>query len=193
MPSCFQREYQTRSNPVTRVDGGKRVSMSEPNSRILPITSKKPVYFTKEFKVVALRQCLLPDEMKICDQPQLAVDYWRLHIATHPYFNPECECLVVLMLNVRKRVRGDQIVSMGTMNTVLVEARAVFRAAVIVGAAGIVVMHNHQSGEPHPSDADVKVTHDLIRAGQVMQIEVVDRVIIGNGKHCSLRELGHFS
>ncbi len=148
--------------------------------------------FAEEFKVVALRECPLPEEMKICDQPQGAVDYWDMHIASGPYFNPDCECFAVLMLNTRKRVRGHQLVSFGTMDTVLVHPREVFRVAVICGAAGIVLMHNHPSGEPEPSAADIKVTHDLVRAGQLIKIDVVDHVIIGNGKHCSLRELGHF-
>ena len=106
------------------------------------------------------------------------------------YFNPECECFVVLLLNTRRR--GHHLVSFGTMNTVLVHPREVFWVAVICGAVGIVLMHNHPSGEPQPSEADIKVTRDLIRAGQLMQIDVVDHVIVGNGKHCSLRELGHF-
>ena len=152
----------------------------------------KPASYSEEFKVVALRECPLPEEMKICDQPQGAVDYWRLNIATNLYFNPECECFVVLLLNTRRRVRGHHLVSFGTMNTVLVHPREVFRVAVICGAAGIVLMHNHPSGEPQPSEADIKVTRDLIRAGQLMQIDVVDHVIVGNGMHCSLRELGHF-
>jgi len=53
-----------------------------------------------------------------------------------------------------------------------------------------VLMHNHPSGEPTPSEADIKVTRDLMRAGQLMRIEVLDHVIMGNPKHCSLRELG---
>jgi DNA repair protein RadC len=53
-------------------------------------------------------------------------------------------------------------------------------------------MHNHPSGEPTPSEADIKVTRDLIRAGQLLKIEVLDHVIIGNPKHTSLRELGYF-
>ncbi|HXT13497.1 MAG TPA: JAB domain-containing protein [Candidatus Angelobacter sp.] len=151
----------------------------------------KSISYSEEFKVIALRECPLPEEMKICDQPQGAVDYWHLNVATNPYFNPECECFVVLLLNTRRRVRGHHLVSFGTMNTVLVHPREVFRVAVICGAAGVVLMHNHPSGEPQPSEADIKVTRDLIRAGQLMQIDVVDHVIIGNGKHCSLRELGH--
>lgn len=54
------------------------------------------------------------------------------------------------------------------------------------------MMHNHPSGESTPSEADIKVTRDLIRASQVMKIEVLDHVILGNPKHSSLRELGYF-
>jgi DNA repair protein RadC len=53
-------------------------------------------------------------------------------------------------------------------------------------------MHNHPSGESNPSEADIKVTRDLIRAGQLLRIDVLDHVIVGNGEHKSLRELGYF-
>ena len=56
----------------------------------------------------------------------------------------------------------------------------------------LVLMHNHPSGDPTPSEADIRVTRDLIRAGQLLKIEVLDHVIIGNPKHASLRELGYF-
>jgi DNA repair protein RadC len=147
---------------------------------------------SKEFKVVALRECPLPQDMLECDTSQKAADYWRLHIATNPYFNPDCECFAVLMLTTRRRVKGHQLVTFGTMDTLLVHPREVFRGAIIAGASAIVVMHNHPSGEPQPSEADIKVTRDLIRAGQLMKIDVLDHVIIGNPTHSSLRELGYF-
>jgi DNA repair protein RadC len=150
-------------------------------------------YDPKEFKVVALRDCPVPADMLICETPQQVVDYWRLHIATHQYFNPDCECFVVLLLNTRKRVKGHHLVSIGTMDTVLVHAREVFSVAVTMKAAAIVLIHNHPSGDPTPSEADTKVTRDLIRAGQLLKIEVVDHVIMGNPKHSSLRELGYFA
>jgi DNA repair protein RadC len=68
----------------------------------------------------------------------------------------------------------------------------VFRLAVVSNASAIVLMHNHPSGEATPSEADIKVTRDLIRAGQLLKIEVLDHVIVGNPNHCSLRELGYF-
>lgn len=156
-------------------------------------TATKAIEFSaKEYKIVALRECPLPEEMQMCDTPQKAADYWRLTIATNPYFNPECECFAVLLLNTRRRVKGHQLLTIGTLDTILVHPREVFRGAVIAAAAAILIMHNHPSGEPQPSEADVKVTRDLIRAGQLMKIEVLDHVIMGNAKHCSLRELGYF-
>jgi DNA repair protein RadC len=83
-------------------------------------------------------------------------------------------------------------VSIGTLDTILVHAREVFRGAIIAAAAAVVVMHNHPSGESTPSEADIKVTRDLIRAGQLLKIELLDHVIIGQNRHQSLRELGYF-
>ena len=146
----------------------------------------------KEYKVVSLRDCPTPESLQICETPQHAADYWRLHIASHPYLNPECECFVVLLLNTRRRVKGHQLVSHGTLDTLLVSPREVFRTAVCCAASALVLMHNHPSGDPTPSEADIKVTRDLIRAGQLIKIEVLDHVIIGVGRHASLRELGYF-
>ena len=131
-----------------------------------------------EYKVTPLRECPTPEELQQCETPDKAADYWRLHIATQPHFNPDCECLAILLLNTRKRVKGHQLVSIGTLDTLLVSATAVFRLAVMTSAAAIIAVHNHPSGESTPSDADIKVTRDLIRAGQLLKIELLDHVIL---------------
>ncbi len=146
----------------------------------------------KEFKVVALRECPTPESMQICDTPQHAADYWRSHITSHPHYNPEVECFVALHLNTRRRIRGHHLVSVGTLDTLLVHPREVFRTAIAAAASAIVLMHNHPSGEPTPSEADIKVTRDLIRAGQLLKMEVLDHVVVGNPSHASLRDLGYF-
>ena len=145
-----------------------------------------------EYKVTPLRECPTPENLQFCDTPDRATDYWRRHIATHPHFDTERECLAVLLLNTRKKVKGHHLVSIGTQDTILVHPREVFRVAVMTAANALVLMHNHPSGESTPSDADVKVTRDLIRAGQLLKIELLDHVIIGNGNRSSLRELGYF-
>jgi DNA repair protein RadC len=78
------------------------------------------------------------------------------------------------------------------MDTILVHPREVFRAAIISAAAAVVLVHNHPSGDPSPSEADIKITRDLIRAGQLLKIEVLDHVIMGVDRHVSLRSQGFF-
>jgi DNA repair protein RadC len=119
-------------------------------------------------------------------------------VATNPYFNSDCECLVVLVLDTRKCVKGHQLVTIGTMDTLLVHPREVFRGAIVASACAIILMHNHPSGNPTPSDNDIKYTRDLIRAGQLLRIDVLDHVIMGRATsdwpkdYVSLRELGYF-
>ena len=164
---------------------------------IFPIfeTLVKPFKFAAspyEYKVTALRECPTPENLQHCETPDKAADYWRLHIATHPHFNPDCECLAVLLLNTRKRIKGHHIVSIGTMDTILVHPREIFRLAILTAASAVIVLHNHPSGESSPSEADIKVTLDLIRAGQLLKMELLDHVIIGHGNFTSLRSLGCF-
>ena len=164
------------------------------NSPTLP-ELVKPFWFEDqphEYKVTPLRECPTPEQMQECDNPDKVADYWRTHIATHPYFNPDCECFVVLMLNARRRVKGHYLVSIGTMDTILVHPREVFRLAIMAAAHGIVLAHNHPSGDSTPSEADIKVTRDLIRAGELLKIEVLDHVVIGHPSRASIRELGYF-
>ena len=160
----------------------------EPPAVVRPRRKVDPV----EYKVVALRDCPLPECLHECDTPQKAADYWRLHVATHPNFNPEVETCVVLHLTVRRRVRGHHLVATGTLDTLLVHSRELFRTAIVAASHAVVVMHNHPSMDPTPSEADIRVTRDLIRAGQILKIEVLDHVIVAGQRHVSLRECGHF-
>jgi DNA repair protein RadC len=68
----------------------------------------------------------------------------------------------------------------------------VFRPVIVASGKGIILVHNQPSGDPSPSDADIKVTRDLIRAGELLKIEVLDHIIIGNPSYTSLRSLGNF-
>jgi DNA repair protein RadC len=81
---------------------------------------------------------------------------------------------------------------MGILDSVLVHAREVFRVAIVASAHAVILAHNHPAGDPTPSEADIRTTRDLIRAGQLLKIEVLDHIIIGSTTHSSLRSLGHF-
>lgn len=150
----------------------------------------------QEWKVVSLRECPPPENQPLCDTPECAERYWRRSIMTHPYFNPEVECFAVVLLNSRRRVRGHALISIGTLDTILIHPREVFKLAIVTSASAIVLAHNHPSGDSTPSEADIAVTRDLIRAGQFLKIEVLDHVIMGHAgsdrPHSSLRGLGYF-
>jgi DNA repair protein RadC len=108
----------------------------------------------------------------------------------------DVETFHVLLLNTRRKLIRTERISVGLLDQILVHPREVFRHAVAANASAIVLAHNHPSGDPTPSDADIRATRDLIRAGQVLKIEVLDHVIIGTRSnerprdYVSLRELG---
>lgn len=132
-------------------------------------------------------------ESPVLDNPATVVSFMRESNRLE-----NVESFQVLLLNVRKKLIRAEKISQGLLDTILVHPREVFRAAISANAAAIVLVHNHPSGDPTPSDADIKVTRDLIRAGQLLKIEVVDHVIIGRATserakdYSSLRELGYF-
>ena len=110
----------------------------------------------------------------------------------------EVENFQVVVLNTRRKLIRVDNISQGTLDTILVHPREVFKAAIAANAAAIVLVHNHPSGDPTPSEADIKVTRDLIRAGQLLKIDVLDHIILGRATqervrdYVSLRELGYF-
>jgi len=96
----------------------------------------------------------------------------------------------VILLDSKHRVMRAVIVASGTLNTTIVEPRDVFREAVIGGAAALVVFHNHPSGDPIPSADDVALTERLVSAGRLMGVDVMDHIVLGDARYCSLREMG---
>lgn len=96
-----------------------------------------------------------------------------------------------LALNTKNQLLRTIEVSVGSLNASIVHPRELFKEAVKVSAASIVVVHNHPSGDPTPSGADIQLTRRLVKAGDVLGIEVLDHVVVGDGgEHASLRDLG---
>lgn len=137
-------------------------------------------------------------ETPVCDvnEPSKVADYHRDHVTTSPAYQPDRENMVVLFLDTRRNVMGHEIVSTGVLDSCCVHARELFRAAIITNSHSIIIMHNHPSGETQPSEADIRITRNMIRAGQTLGIELTDHVITGNpainNRYTSLRELGYF-
>ena len=102
----------------------------------------------------------------------------------------EQEHFVVLYLDTRNRVMDREVLYKGSLNSSLVRIAEVFRGAIRRNCAAIIVAHNHPSGEPNPSPEDVALTRQLVEAGKLMEVEVLDHVIIGQSRFVSLRERG---
>jgi DNA repair protein RadC len=95
----------------------------------------------------------------------------------------------IILLDTRHRVLRTAVIASGTTNTSVVEPREVFREAALGGASAIVAFHNHPSGDPTPSPDDVALTRRLAAAGVLMGIDLVDHIIVGDQRYCSLKEL----
>ena len=102
----------------------------------------------------------------------------------------EQEEVRVITLDTRNRVLSVQTVYVGSLNTSLVRMAELFRDAVKQNAAAIIVVHNHPSGDPTPSPEDVHLTEMLVEASKIMDVEVLDHLIIGQGRFVSLKERG---
>jgi DNA repair protein RadC len=102
----------------------------------------------------------------------------------------ETERFWVLLLNTKNEILDRIEVSRGGLASSPVHPREVFRAALRHSAAGVILVHNHPSGDPTPSQADLAMTARLSRVGGVMGIPIIDHIIIGDGRYVSLRERG---
>jgi DNA repair protein RadC len=100
------------------------------------------------------------------------------------------EHFLVILLSSKNAVIGIETVSVGTLNASIVHPREVLKPAVVNSAAAIVLAHNHPSGVPTPSQEDIAITKRIKKAGEILGIDVLDHVIIGDGAFQSLKELG---
>ena len=130
------------------------------------------------------------------ETPTEVADFWRKHVVSAPWFKDDKECLCVFLLNVRRKLIGFELVSQGTLDTILTHPREVLRLAIFQNAGAIIIAHNHPSGDPTPSSEDISITKRLVKAGELLNISVLDHVILGHratGReqdYVSLKELG---
>jgi len=161
------------------------------NSGINDISKEKGMGIKKTIRLKAAfeigkRSIVEKPETNILDSP-LAV--WKFLLPETA--NLETEEFRVLSLNNKNRLIGKNFVSKGTVNETLVHPREVFRNAVREGAAGIIVAHNHPSGNTSPSRQDIETTRRLCEAGKLMGIPLIDHIIISNTSYMSMKEGGY--
>ncbi len=97
----------------------------------------------------------------------------------------------LLLLDTRHRVIRTTVLSIGSLDGAAAQPREVFRQALMASAAAVVLFHNHPSGDPQPSAEDVGLTRRMVAAGVLLGIGVIDHVVLGDGRYCSLKESGY--
>lgn len=129
-------------------------------------------------------------QSRVLDRPVLSswqalLDYLRADMAHHAI-----ERVRILHLNAKNILIRDEVMSEGSIDQASVHVREVIRRAIDLGSSGIILVHNHPSGDPAPSRADIALTRDIIAAGKGLGITVHDHVIVAAQGHSSMRSLG---
>jgi DNA repair protein RadC len=124
------------------------------------------------------------------DDPEKIRKLWEKYVTASDWYDSNKEAFVVFLLNTKLNCIGFSLVSLGTLNETCCHPREVFRPAIAGAAYAIAVAHNHPSGDPNPSDADRRITRRLRESGDMLGIQVIDHVIIGDGLQFSFREHG---
>ena len=145
---------------------------------------RERVQYVPVFRVQLVREGSTKTRNKELSSPSAAADIMQDYIG-----DTDREIFVVAMLDTKNKVIGINTVAVGSLNSTIVHPREVLKPAILVNAAGIIVGHNHPSGDPTPSLEDMSVTERL-GSLQDRGINLLDHVIIGNGQYLSFKERG---
>jgi DNA repair protein RadC len=127
-----------------------------------------------------------PSERTVIDDPAIAAAALSNDLMWQPQ-----ERFAVLLLDIKHRLVGTRIISIGTATETLAHPRDIFREVIRQGAIRVIVAHNHPSGNVDPSPEDIALTQQLLAGAQVLGIPLLDHLILGNGNHLSLRQTTH--
>ena len=147
---------------------------------------------TRPYSIPGFRIALVREPgVKLAERPQLRVPAEAAPLLAQYIGKTDREVFAVALLTIRHRVLGLHTVSVGCLTSSLVHPREVFKPAILAGAAALLLAHNHPSGDPEPSAEDIALARRLVSAGQLLGIEVLDHLILGeSGRFVSLRERG---
>jgi DNA repair protein RadC len=147
---------------------------------------------TQPYNVPGFRISLVREPgVALAERPQLNTPSYAAPVLAQYIGEQDRETFAVAMLTVRQRLIGLHTVSVGCLTSSLVHPREVFKPAILAACAGLILAHNHPSGDPEPSAEDIALTRRLCAAGELLGIQILDHLILGeHGRYVSLRERG---
>jgi DNA repair protein RadC len=145
------------------------------------------MYHIPIYKVQLIRDGSQPAYNKIIHRPVEVYEFLKDFLG-----GLDRENFVAVFLDSKNKVIGINTIAVGTLSYAPVHPREVFKAAILCNAVGVILAHNHPSGDPSPSSADLSVTKQLKEAGEIIGIDIIDHVVIGDGigRYESLKEMG---
>lgn len=172
-----------------RLDSNKSGLVNLANLTLPQLSSIKGVGQVKAIQI----QCICELSRRMAKQtaaqkvdfsnPASIADYYMQDLR-----NEENERLILAMLNTKCKLLADKVISLGTVNSSLINPREIFLDAIRFKAVYIILLHNHPSGDPTPSKEDLLVTKRIMEAGKLLGIRLLDHLVIGDNSYVSLRE-----
>jgi len=136
-------------------------------------------YRVAEIRATTLGEAAVPFDVRRMAGPEACAAFFNSTVRAHPFFDPEKECVITLLLNRRGALRAWHFATLGTATACVVHPREIIRMALIANAFAFVLMHSHPSGDPSPSSADVSVTRQMREAAHAVDVGFYDHVIAG--------------
>ena len=141
-----------------------------------------------EIKIMTVRESGATDAKII--NPAALRAFWQTEVTKSAWYDPQKEAVVVFALDSRNHLTSYNLVTLGLLSSSLIHPREVFRPAIIAGAAACVLAHNHPGNDATPSAEDIRVTRQLVEAGKIIDLRLMDHVVIAETGFVSMRESG---
>ncbi|MHB9026427.1 MAG: JAB domain-containing protein [Armatimonadota bacterium] len=143
------------------------------------------MYRIPVYRVALVRERVQTTDRKVISSPADAYEILKEFIG-----EADREQFVILLLDTRHNLRGIHVVSIGSLNASIVHPREVFKPVLLANCAGIVMGHNHPSGDPDASSEDLALTSRIKQGGELLGISVLDHIILGQDTFVSLKDRG---
>lgn len=144
------------------------------------------MYRIPRYKVILIKDSSFKSEIK-----KIAKSVDAYEIMKPMMENLPVEHFQIIMLDAKNQVIGTSLVTIGLISATIISPREIFQRALLANCSGIILAHNHPSGDPTPSEEDILLTRKICEGGNVLDIKVLDHIIIGDNKYISLKEQGY--
>ena len=130
-----------------------------------------------QYKITLVKSKISEEEVRFKCSQDVAENSFIHHLFTDQ--DNDKEKLYVIILNIKNKVTGYSLISMGSLTSSIVHPREVLKPAILASAASIIIVHNHPSGDPEPSTDDMEITSRISKASSIMGINLLDHIILG--------------